>query len=87
MSDFPVKADPVTTQTEENVRADLLSKDIIASAIDVHRELGPGLLESTYETCLCHELSLRKIIFERQRRLPISSIWLWKGLWSSNSSR
>lgn len=45
---------------------------VIASAIDVHRALGPGLLESTYEMCLCHELSLRDAPFERQKPIPIS---------------
>jgi GxxExxY protein len=49
---------------------------IIASAIEVHRHLGPGLLESAYEECLCHELHLRRITFERQVSLPV----LYKGL-------
>jgi GxxExxY protein len=44
---------------------------IIGAAIEVHRSLGPGLLESSYEECLCRELSLRKIPFERQKELPI----------------
>lgn len=48
-----------------------LSDAVIGAAIDVHRALGPGLLESTYEMCLCHELSLRKIPFERQKPIPI----------------
>lgn len=43
----------------------------IGAAIEVHRALGPGLLESAYEECLCRELSLRKIPFERQRPLPL----------------
>ncbi len=38
----------------------------------MHRTLGPGLLESAYEECLCHELSLRGITFERQRPLPLT---------------
>lgn len=42
-----------------------------AAAISVHRELGPGLLESAYETCLCHELRRMEIAFERQVRLPV----------------
>jgi GxxExxY protein len=49
---------------------------IIASAIEVHRHLGPGLLESAYEECLCHELHLRGITFQRQVSLPV----LYKGL-------
>jgi GxxExxY protein len=44
--------------------------------IEVHRWLGPGLLESAYEACLCRELRLRGMSFERQRVLPIS----YKGL-------
>jgi GxxExxY protein len=50
---------------------DPLSYQIIGAAIEVHRLLGPGLLESAYEECLCHELSLRCIPFERQVTLPI----------------
>jgi GxxExxY protein len=38
-----------------------LSNVVIGAAIDVHKTLGPGLLESAYETCLCHELDLRGI--------------------------
>ncbi|MCP4402489.1 MAG: GxxExxY protein [bacterium] len=52
-------------------RSDRLSKNIIGAAIEVHRELGPGLLESAYEICLCHELSLRKIPFAHQIPLPV----------------
>jgi GxxExxY protein len=49
-----------------------LTGEIIQAAIEVHRTLGPGLLESTYEECLCHELELRKIPHERQKELPIN---------------
>lgn len=49
-----------------------LSKRIIGAAIEVHRTLGPGLLESAYEQCLCHELNLQKISFERQKELPVT---------------
>jgi len=49
---------------------------IIGAAIEVHRQLGPGLLESAYEECLCHELHLRDIPFERQVNLPVN----YKGL-------
>ncbi len=48
-----------------------VSKAIIGAAIEVHRTLGPGLLESAYEQCLAHELSLRQIPFERQKPLHI----------------
>src|SRR5258706_12430346 len=53
-----------------------LTETIIGSAIEVHRTLGPGLLESAYEECLCHELSLRKVDFQRQVELPV----LYKGV-------
>lgn len=49
-----------------------LTEVIIGSAIEVHKELGPGLLESTYEECLCFELSERDIQFERQKILPVA---------------
>lgn len=45
--------------------------EVIASAIDVHRALGPGLLESAYEECLARELSLRAVPFMRQLPLPV----------------
>jgi GxxExxY protein len=48
-----------------------LTEAIIGAAIEVHRALGPGLLESAYEQCLCHELSLRNISFRRQVELPV----------------
>lgn len=48
-----------------------LTEQIIGAAIEVHRYLGPGLLESAYEECLCHELCLRGLKFERQRPLPL----------------
>src|SRR5579872_1870159 len=48
-----------------------LTKEIIGSAIEVHRHLGPGLLESTYAICLCHELACRNISFRRQVELPV----------------
>jgi GxxExxY protein len=44
---------------------------IIGAAIEVHKHLGPGLLESAYEECLCHEFHLRKINYERQKPVPI----------------
>ena len=50
---------------------DALSDKVIGSAIEVHRHLGPGLLESAYEECLCHELVLREIAFDRQVPLPL----------------
>ena len=51
---------------------DQLTRQIIGAAIEVHRELGLGLLESAYEMCLCHELQLRGLRFRRQVALPVS---------------
>jgi GxxExxY protein len=48
------------------------TESIIGAAIEVHRHLGPGLLESAYEECLCEELLLRKILFKRQVALPVT---------------
>lgn len=48
-----------------------LSSSIIGAAIEVHRALGPGLLESAYEQCLARELSLRDIPFQQQKALPV----------------
>ena len=48
-----------------------LSNKIIGAAIEVRKTLGPGLLESAYEQCLYHELTIRDISFERQKELPV----------------
>jgi len=53
-------------------RSDQLSYRIIGAAMEVHRHLGPGLLKSAYEECLCHELRLQGIPFERQKPLPVN---------------
>lgn len=58
--------------TKDTKRSDELSKSIIGAAIEVHRNLGPGLLESAYEKCLCYELASKRISFERQKNLPIT---------------
>jgi len=50
-----------------------ITQRIIGAAIEVHRQLGPGLLESAYEECLCHELQIRKLNFERQKPIPLVS--------------
>jgi GxxExxY protein len=70
----------ITTEAQRH-REDEEGKDprtspIIGAAIEVHRNLDPGLLESAYEECLCHELHLRGIDFKRQVPLPL----LYKGL-------
>ena len=48
-----------------------IKQTIIAAAIEVHRALGPGLLESAYEECLCYELRRLDVRFDRQYSLPI----------------
>lgn len=53
-----------------------ITESIIAAAIEVHRHLGPGLLESAYEACFAHELMSRGVEFQRQLELPIE----YKGL-------
>ena len=54
------------------VSVDEVTQTVIGVGIEVHRALGPGLLESAYEECLCRELDLRKIQFDRQRHLPVN---------------
>jgi len=54
-----------------NPHLNSLTHEIIGAAIDVHRHLGPGLLESAYRECLCHELFLRGIDFRRELALPL----------------
>ena len=56
---------------EEPSSLNKLCYDIIGAAIKVHNTLGPGLLESVYETCLCQELSIQNIPFKRQVKFPI----------------
>jgi GxxExxY protein len=53
------------------MRENRLTSQIIGAAIEVHRQLGPGLLESSYETCLAYELEARGLTIERQKPLPI----------------
>jgi GxxExxY protein len=48
-----------------------LTGEVIGAAIEVHKTLGPGLLESAYEECLCFELNKKQIQFERQKPLPV----------------
>ena len=59
-----------TEATESSVNE--ITEKIIGAAIEVHRSLGPGLLESAYEECLAHELMLRGVGFKRQQSLPVT---------------
>ena len=58
------------------MKFDKLSHTVIGCSIEVHSQLGPGLLESTYEQCLAHELSHNGIDFELQAQLPV----MYKGI-------
>jgi len=53
------------------LRHEALTERIIGAAIEVHKTIGPGLLEGVYEECLCHELQLRSLLFERQLIIPV----------------
>jgi GxxExxY protein len=53
------------------VDANEITEKVIGAAIEVHRALGPGLLESAYEACLAYELSRRGLKFERQKDMPV----------------
>ena len=48
------------------------TEKVIGACIDIHRQLGPGLLESAYEECLCYDLSTLGLAFERQKDLPVA---------------
>ena len=62
----------ITTEIAESTeKEDSLTHNIIGAAIEVHRGLGPGLLESAYEACLIYELRLRGINVKAQQALPI----------------
>ncbi len=56
---------PLPPETERNASA------VVESALKVHRALGPGLLESVYETCLCHELTQRGVPWKAQVTVPV----------------
>jgi GxxExxY protein len=54
----------------ESLAYEKLIAPVIAAAMEVHRELGPGLIQSVYEECLCHELAARGLVF--RRHVPLS---------------
>jgi len=53
------------------MKTNFITSQIIGAAIDVHKALGPGLLESAYEECLCYEFDLRQVHYKRQQSLPL----------------
>ena len=64
-------APPSSPRSAVELTINAVTEAIIGAAIEVHRALGPGLLESAYEECLARELELRRIPFERQKPLPL----------------
>jgi len=60
------------TEARSKLLHEELTERIIGAAIEVRRALGPGLLKSAYEECLCHELNLRRLSFQRQVPFPVS---------------
>ena len=65
---------PFTTEARRHrvLEGKELTQEIIGAAIEVHRALGPGLLESAYEECLCYELEIRGCAYRRQVELPLT---------------
>jgi GxxExxY protein len=63
---------PQRSPRTQRKTSDPLTESIIACAIEVHRILGPGLLESIYEEALCHEFNIRKISFDRQKEIDVA---------------
>jgi GxxExxY protein len=57
--------------TESTEKINFITEKIIGAAIEVHKSLGPGLLESVYETCLCYEFQLLGMSFERQKSVSV----------------
>jgi GxxExxY protein len=66
----------IENREQKEEARDPRTSPILGAALEVHRHLGPGLLESAYEECLCHELALRDLSFQRQIDLPVE----YKGL-------
>ena len=66
------RQDAKVAKVEPTKRVDQLARVVIGAAIEVHRHLGPGFLESVYEEALMVELGLRGIPFERQKSIPVS---------------
>jgi GxxExxY protein len=59
------------TRSSVGLLSESLTESIIGAAIEVHRQLGPGLLESVYEECTCEELRLRSVPFRSQIEMPV----------------
>jgi GxxExxY protein len=70
-------------RSSSGLLSESLTETIIGAAIEVHRQLGPGLLESVYEDCMCAELRLQNVPFRRQIELPV----IYKGRETSGKYR
>jgi len=55
----------------ETQRLNLITEKVIGASIEVHKGLGPGLLERVYQACLCHELTKMRVSFETEKTLPV----------------
>ena len=64
------------TEARRKLVLEDLTEQIIGAAIEVHKALGPGLLESAYAECICHEMRLRNISFRREIEVPV----IYKGV-------
>jgi hypothetical protein len=76
--DLRMEQEPTILEDTHLLHAELTGR-MIGAAVEVHRELGPGLLESAYHACMCRELSLRRIPFQKEVDLPVDYrgfIWL-----------
>jgi len=71
-----IRSDQGGAGVQRTLFHEALTEQIIGAAIEVHKALGPGLLESVYEECLCHELHLRGLRFQRQVTVPV----IYKGV-------
>ena len=71
--ELPASSARLVCQRALSVNAEqALTRQIISAAMEVHRALGPGLLEAVYQACLCHELSIRNLPFRQQAEIPIA---------------
>jgi GxxExxY protein len=64
-------SDEIDASAHSKLIHEELTKEIIGAAIEVHKAIGPGLLESVYQECMCHELNLRHLHFRREVEVPV----------------
>jgi GxxExxY protein len=71
ISIFPFGKPQMSSYQAIPAETEMIAKLVVDAAFEVHKNLGPGLLESVYEVCLCHELKKRGVAFRRQLSLPV----------------